>query len=317
MAAETVRIYTVDESSLPLAGVLVRFFDDSDVFVTQQYSALVGSEVYAEVTLDGDDPPNEYTIRLSKTGVAFDGSLGGDSKTPQSIEIYSPASAAPTGTNDFRVQGQTFVRPSAMDPRLCRCSGFFLDHSGRPLRNLEIVFIAICYNEDQADWNPLIVDGNGVLGNEIYTRTDTRGYISIDLFRTGEYAATVQGLEHSRRVLKVPDQPSMNLIDLLFPVVHEVVFDPDPLALSSGSYVDVDLSITASDGQELDASDQDLTFSSSNTAIATTQLLVNNKLRVMGVGVGSTTIVATRTDQSIVTIPSEPVHYTPLAVTVS
>jgi len=317
MAAETVRIYTEDESDQPLAGVLVRFFDELDLFVTQQYSALVGSDVYAEVTLDGDDPPVDYTIRLSKLGVAFDGSLGDDSKTPQSIEIYSPASSSPTDTNNFRVQGQTFVRPTAMDPRLCRCSGFFVDHSGRPLRNLEIVFIAICYNEEQADWCPLIVDGNGVLGNKIYTRSDARGYLSIDLFRTGEYAAMVQGLEHSRRVLKVPDQPSMNLMDLLFPVVHEVSFSPDPLGLSVGSYVDVDLTIISSDGQTLNASDQDVSFASSNTAIAITQLLVNNKLRVMGAGAGSTTIVATRSDMSIVTIPAEPVHYTPLVVTVS
>ena len=56
MAVETVRVYTVDENSDPLEGVLVRFFDVTDIFVTQNMSALVGLEAYAEVSLDGDDP---------------------------------------------------------------------------------------------------------------------------------------------------------------------------------------------------------------------------------------------------------------------
>ena len=125
MAVETVRIYTEDELGDPLEGVLVRFFDDNDAFVTQQYSSLVGGEAYAEVSLDGDDPtPVDYTIRMSKTGVAFDGGLGDSSRTPQSISVYSPPGASPPTSNGFTVVGQTFTRPTASDPRLCRCSGF-------------------------------------------------------------------------------------------------------------------------------------------------------------------------------------------------
>lgn len=317
MAAETVRVYTVDQSDDALDGVLVRFFDSGDSFVTQQYSSIVGADAYAEVTLDGDDPPVDYTIRLSKTGVAFDGQLGDDSKTPQSIEVYSPPSAAPSATNDFTVQGQTFVRPVAADPRLCRCSGFFFDHSGRPLAGVDVHFSAICFNESQPPLTPMIVDGNAVMSDKIITRTDANGYLEIDLYRNGHYSALVQSFENTRRTILVPDLPSANVVNLLFPVVAEVSFSPDPLALALDAYVDVDLTILASDGRTLDPADRDVLFVSSDTNVASIQLIGDGKLRVYGINVGSTTITATRADTSIVSFPTQPEVYTPLSVTVS
>jgi len=313
---ETVRVYTVDENADPLEGVLVRFFDSLDTFVTQNISSLVGAEAYAEVTIDGDTPPIDYTIRLSKTGVAFDGLLGDDSRTPQAISVYSPPGASPPTSNGFTVQGQTFVRPAATDPRLCRCSGFFFDLSGRPLANLDMHFIAACFNEGQDPYSPTIVDGNAVLqGGRIITRTDSRGYFQIDLYRTGEYSVLIQGQETMLRKVKVPDASSINVVSLLFPVVTSVVFNPDPLSISVDNYVDVDVVITASDGRVLDVGDQDVTFASTDTAVASIQI-VENKLRVFGVAPGVTTITAVRADTSIQTIPSEPQTYTPLSVTV-
>lgn len=317
MAAETVRVYTVDENSDPLEGVLVRFFDDVDAYVTQNYSSLQGGESYAEVTLDGDDPPTAYTIRMSKTGVAFDGSLGDDSKTPQAIEVYSPEANAPTGKNYFTVQGQTFTLPTGTDPRLCRCSGYFVDHSGRPLADLDIHMITVCHNEDQPYHSPLIVDGMAVMGDKVFSRTDSTGYFQVDLYRGGEYAALVQGFEHSRRLIKVPDQPAISIIDLLFPVVTEITFGTNPLVLNEGDYADVALTILSTDGQTLDASDGDVTFDSSDDSVASIQVLEGNILRVMGVAIGSATVTAVRSDTSIITIPEQPVTYTVLSVTVS
>lgn len=317
MAAETVRVYTVDQSDDALEGVLVRFFDSGDSFVTQQYSSIVGADAYAEVTLDGDDPPIEYTIRLSKTGVAFDGQLGDDSKTPQSIEIYSPAAGAPSGTNNFTVQGQTFVRPVATDPRLCRCSGFFYDHSGRPLQGVDIHFSALCFNESQPPLTPMIVDGIAIMSDKIIARTDSNGYLEIDLYRGGHYSALVQSFEHTRVAIQIPDLPSANIVDVLFPVVEEISFSPDPLTVAVDAYVDVDLTIVSSDGRTLDPLDRDVTFTSSDTGVASIQLTDEGKLRVYGVNAGTTTITASRADTSIVSIPTQPEVYTPLSVTVS
>lgn len=317
MAIETVRVYAVDENDDPLEGVLVQAFDATDVFVTQNTTALVGLEAYAELMLDGDDPALAYTIRLSKTGVSFDGLLGDDSKTPQAIEVYSPPASSPTGTNYFQVQGQTHSLPTATDPRLCRCSGYFVDMSGRPLKNLDVHFIPFCYNEDQPDLNPLVVDGRGVMGDKIITRTDADGYLEIDLYRNAEVSALVQGFAHSRRVVRVPDASSVSLLDLLFPVVSEVTFGTNPLALTEGNYSDVALTIKSSDGQTLDPLDGDVTFTSSDVSVVTVQLQDDGTLRVMGAGTGSTTIVAERSDTSIVTFPDQPVTYTPLDVTVT
>lgn len=315
-APETVRVYAKDENDDPLVGVLVRFFDNADNFITQQLTALVGSEAYAEVTLDGDSTPIEYTIRLSKVGVSFDGTLGDDSKTPQEISVYSPASLSPTGTNNFEVQGQAYSRPAATDPRICRCSGYFVDHRGQPLKNLEMHFIALCLNDGQSPWNPLIVDGKGVLSTKIYAKTDSRGYMEIDLFRTGIYQVLVQGIETSNRVVKVPDAPGVNIVDLLFPVVEEVTFETNPLTVPLSTYVDLDVTVIATDGQELLLSGSDVIFESQNLGVAVVQI-VDNKLRVMGSGVGTTTVTARRADTSTVTIPTQPVTYIPLSVTVS
>lgn len=318
MASETVRVYAVDEADDALDGVLVRFFDDTDTFITQQYTSIVGSDAYAEVTLDGDNPANTYTIRLSKTGVAFDGQLGEDSKTPQTVDVYSPPTAAPDGDdNYFDVQGQTFTRPVASDPRLCRCSGFFVDHSGRPLRDMDIHFVALCLNEDQPPLTPTIVDGNAVMSDKIIARTDEDGYLQIDLFRGGHYSALVQSFEHSRRTILVPDAASVNLIDVLFPVVSEITFDPDPAGIAVNSFVDITLTVKSSDGQTLDPLSRDVVFASSDPSVATIQLLDTGKLRIFGVESGSTTITAERSDTSIISVPEQPVTYSPLDVTVT
>jgi hypothetical protein len=320
MALETVRVYSIDENSDPLVGVLVQAYDSLDVFVTQNTTVLVGAEAYCELMLDGSDaPPTDYTIRLSKTGVAFDGLLGDDSKTPQAIQVYSPPSAAPvTGTNNFEVQGQTFSIPAAVDPRLCRASGFFVDLSGQPMPNVDLHFTPVCYNEDQPPLYPMIVDGLAVVSDKIFVRTDENGYLVIDLYREAELNVLVQGLEHSRRAVKVPDASSVNLIDLLFPVVTEIAFSPDPLSVASSSYTDVTLTIRSTDGQTLDPVNEDVIFTSEDEGVATIELIIETgKLRVMGIAAGSTTITAVRSDTSIVTFPEEPVTYTPLAVTVT
>lgn len=302
---ETVRVYTVDQNDDALEGVLVRFFDDTDTFVTQNYSALVGSDVYAEVTLDGDAVPIEYTVRLSKTGVAFDGALGDDSKTPQSIEVYSPAAGAPSGTNDFTVQGQTFERPVAADPYLCRASGFFRDAAGRPLRNFDMHFTL--------QRSPLLVGDDGILGFKVYGTTDNNGYFEVDLYRFGDYLVELQSLEHQRCV-SVPDVSSINLVELLFPVVSSVVYDPTAVTVAAGDTQAVDVTITDSTGLTHELTESLLTFTSEDESVATIGISAG-QLIVSGQSAGSTTITVTQTDTSIVVIPE--ITLDSLSVTVS
>ena len=161
---ELVTFNLSDQDGDPIAGVLIRVYDAAGaVFQTQQYTDSSG---VAEVTLDGDTPAISYTIRMSKTGVAFDGSLGNASKSPLLITVFSPPSVVPGG-NSFEIKGETFTRPVSPDLRLCRCSGFFKDITGKPLPGLEIKFI----NE----FGPTVVDSYAVMGEGVNFSTDQYG----------------------------------------------------------------------------------------------------------------------------------------------
>lgn len=304
-APETVRVYAVDENTDPLTDVLVRVFDGTDTFITQGVTALVGAEAYTEFTVDGDDPPIPYTVRLSKAGVAFDGSLGDDSKTPQGIEVYSPASLAPTGTNNFQVQGQTFTLPVATDPRLCRASGFFVDPAGRPLADYDISF----YNQAC----PLIVDGKAVVGSRVWGKTDANGYFELDLYRGGAYLVDMEGLVMARSII-VPDLGAVNLVSLLFPTVASISYVPDPVSLAVGGTQEVTVTVLDSTGREIALADCDVTFESSDVSIFTVSIS-DEVVTLTGVAAGAAELVATRMDTSIVVVPD--ITLDTLAVTVS
>jgi|PlaIllAssembly_1097288.scaffolds.fasta_scaffold00866_3 hypothetical protein len=293
MAVETVRVYCTDEDDAALTGVLVRVYDSTDVFVTQALTSLHGSEAYAEFGLDGvADPGTQYTIRLSKTQVAFDGLEGTESESPQTIFVISP----PTTPNYFDTKGRIFSRPAASDPSMCRCSGFFRDLAGRPLSGLTLRFMNLNI--------PTIVDGSAILGSYVSGNTDVDGYFVIDLFRGGEYRVALESLEFPEmREILVPDLASTNLVSVLFPVVMHVTYDPDPVATTVDDYVDVVLTVTDSAGNELSLTDEDVTFVSTDTSVATIIIISETELRVYGAGVGTTTITATRADVSIQVVP--------------
>lgn len=296
MGLVNVRVYAQDENTDPLEDVLVQVYDDTDTFVTQNTTTLVSGEAYADFTLNGDDPAVDYTIRLYKVGVAFDGLLGDDSKTPQAIQVYDPPAAAPvTGTNYFQVQGQTFTRPAATDPRLCRASGFFKDASGRARPNLDIKFIP--------QFDPLIVDGNAVMGYQVQGRTDDDGYFQIDLYRDGSYLAVLEALDDIPRNITVPDQSSVNLVHLLFPIVESITYDPTSVSVAVDATESVEVTITTTSGIVLDPTNGDVTFATDDDTIATAQLTAEGVLLIMGRSAGSTTVTPSRADETIVVIP--------------
>jgi hypothetical protein len=317
MAVETVKIYVVDQDDDPVVGVLIRFFDATGTtFITQQVTSLVGSDAVAEVTLEGDDPAIEYTIRLSKTGVAFDGSLGSSSKSPQLISVASP----PDLPNEWDVLAVTFSRPTATSPRLCRCSGFFLDIAGRPLVNMDISFINT--------FAPAVVDGSAVMGPEIQVRTDEDGYVELDLYRNGIYDAWVPGVCAREdadgntaiafpRTVMVPDSSSANLPDLLFPVVEAVDFGVASLSLEVLEQGDLTPVVTASDGRTLvGAALEDVIYTIDDLSIAGISTSAT-QVFVVGAAPGTTVLRATRKDLSVVKIPNTEITGQPLTITVT
>jgi len=309
----TVRVFVVDEllpTPSPIVGVSVRVFDATGMtFITQNQTVLVGNDAIADFTLDGDVPAVEYQIRLSKLGVAFDGLLGDDSKSPQFIQVYYPVGSSPSGTNDFTVQGQTYHRPAATDPRLCRASGFFKRGDGQPYPWLDLMFVPA--------FKPTIVDGDGIIGSTVTGRTDENGYFEIDLYRTGIYHVTMEGLEDVPREVTVPDVSSVNLIDLLFPVVASVVFTPSSVNLAVGESLDVFPEVRGSDGRLLEgAAVSDVLYTMLDTAVAGVQAKTD-RIVVQGLSAGTTEVNVDRVDKSIVLIPDTGITYTPFAITVS
>lgn len=310
MASETVRVFVEDEQSptpAAIENVLIRVFDATGVtFITEDFTDVSG---IADFTLDGADPPNEYTIRLSKTGVAFDGGLGDDSKSPQLIEVWSPPASSPSGTNDFELRGQTFNRPAAVDLRLCRLSGFFRRSDGQPYAGLDFRF--------KPQFKPAIVDGDGVLWGTIDARTDADGYIEIDLFRGGEYRVLVESLSDDERLLVIPSVPSENIVEILFPVVETVVFLPSSLSMAVDDSEEVVPTVTASNQQVLEGTaQQDVEYASSDKAVAIVAVQ-NDLIIITAISSGTCQIDVARLDQSIVVIPDTGITCTPLAVTVT
>lgn len=316
---ETVKIYTIDQNGAPLAGVLVRVYDSTGAtLITQQTSAMVSGAAVADFLLNGDDPAITYTIRMFKEGVAFDGSLGDMSKSPQSITVLSPPSQATP--NSFDVKGETFTRPVATNPRLCRCSGFFLDISGRPLPNLTIRFIN--------DFFPSVVDGNAIMSSEIQGQTDQDGYLELDLYRNGIYTAWVPGVEAEEdtegtsaitfpRSVHVPDQNAANLPDLLFPVVVSVDFGVPSVTIDRLQSTQLSPVVMASDGRTLiGAAQDDVLYTVDDPNIAGVSVGAV-QVTLVGVNPGTTLLRAVRRDLSVVKIPAAAITGQPIRVTVS
>jgi len=314
---ETVVFNVSDQDNNPIVGVLIRVYDAAGaVFQTQQYTDVNG---VAEIDgLAGNNPAIPYTIRMSKTGAAFDGSLGSASKTPLLITVFSPPSAVPGG-NSFDIKGETFVRPVSPDLRLCRCSGFFKDITGKPLPGLEIKFI----NE----FGPSVVDGNAVMGEGIYFKTDQYGYGCIDLYRNGQYMAWVAGVqaadgnsEHALgfpRNMVIPDQGSANLVNLLFPIVSNVDVSPNPIALALNQAVNPSVVVTADDGRTLvGTACEDVYYDVLDKSVAGISVTMDN-LFLVGVNPGTTQLTAVRKDQSIVKIPSNNLLSAPVIIIVA
>ncbi len=320
MASETVKIYAWDQNDGALAGVLVRVFDAAGTsFISQNTTALVGGDAVAEFTLDGDDPPAEYTIRMSKTGVGFDVALGAQYATPQLIEVWSPAASSPTGTNDFDVKGETFTAPVATDSRLCRASGFFKDATGRALAWLDITLIN--------DFKPAIVDGYAVLGSKVQLRTDIDGYVEVDLYRGGEYRAMIQSIQAAEaditgaivfdRELVVPDRASVSLVDLFFPVVEAITWAPTTVALTAGDDLELVPVVVGSDYRTLEGTaSEDVLYEITDTDVATV-VVQADALVVTAVAAGTTELTATRRDQTIIFVPVAEITGSPLTITVT
>ena len=306
MALETVQITVVDTQVVPqpIDGVTVRVFDATGTtFITEGITGGVTPGV-VEFTLTGTaaPTPTQYSIRTVKTGVSI--------LSPQAIEVYSPASDSSTGTNNFKLVGTVATLPTATNPRLCRASGYIYDAAGRPLPGVDMHFIP--------QFDPLIVDSLGVLGERVSVRTDKDGWVQIDLWRNGIYQVMVQSQDEVRRDVVVPDQNSALLMNLLFPVVAVVSYVPaGPYSLAVNGELTLTSTVVATDMRTLGNNGiDDVIYETDDPTIASVMYQSDGTLILRGNATGATNLTASRRDLTVVTVPDPGISGTPIVVTV-
>jgi hypothetical protein len=305
MPLETVRV-TINSNELPpqlVDGVTVLVYDATGT--TLQTSAVTGAVTpgVVEFSLNGEAVPESYQLRFGITGGAI--------VSPQTIEVYSPPAGSPTGTNNFLVTADLFVLPPATEQRLCRASGFVKQANGRARPGIEMQFIP-CFN-------PLVVDGESVLGERVTVRTDVDGYVEVELYRFGQYDVTIESHENLQRQVVVPDRSAVNINTLLFPVVASATFNPaGPFEVAVGAELEVTPTVTASNFQVLEgtASD-DVLYSTADPDIASVATRDGTTLVIRGLAVGVTTLELVRADGSIVYIPDAGINGSSAQITVT
>jgi len=294
MSYEIVDIYIKDSSPAknPAEGVVVRAFSENGkIFYTQATTDVGG---HAGFLLPSG---LTFQLRFFKQNVGF--------VNPQYIVI-----AASPGVNSFDVTCDVLTPPTSRSARLCVAFGYFYRIDGSPAANVDIHVIA--------KFNPLLLDGNAILTEQLAVRTDEKGYVEMPLVRCGQYDVTVQGIEDYQRCISVPDAPNVNWPDLLFPVVDRVSFTPTPpTTLAVGQEVSITPSVYATDGNLLlGGAMGDVFWSSSDNSVLVI-LLAGGVITLRGIGPGTASLRAVRADQSIVRIPDLPIRGLPPAITVS
>jgi len=294
MAYEPVDLLVVDDSpaTTPVEGVVVKVYDEAGaIFYTQ---ATTNNEGVASFLLPSS---LKFQFRFYRFATTF--------QQPQTFEVL----AAPN-PNKFVTTAHIFKRPEATDLRLCRCSGYFRRPDGKPAKNLDLHLVN--------KFKPMLLEGSGVLTERLRKKTDADGYIEVDLIRFGQYEVLIEGLEDCLRLVHVPDAPSANLPDLVFPVVEQVILNPEgSFAVSVGAQIEVIPSVFSSDGRQLPGTaTEDVRWSTEDDSIA---LVLPNRetLVIQGASPGTTNLIASRRDQSIVRVPNTPILGQPVTITVT
>lgn len=288
-------VLVVDESASPrpVENVVVRVFDEKN------------TRLVSEDTTDADGRvgftlwPQNYNLRFYKFGAQI--------KQPQALQVLD---ADPPTPQEFQVSARVFVHPSAVDPRLCRVSGFFRTVSGEPNPGVDLHFMG--------QFQPVVLDGAAVLDDKRIIRTDQEGFACVDLIRGAMYDVYGQGFEDAPRCIRVPDQPSANLPDVLFAVVREVSFDvATPLSLTLGQSLTLTPTVVDSGGAVLTGTGvADVQWTSSDPSVVTLAV-TPTELELRAVSRGSAELRARRRDESIIHIPDDSIQGVPQVIIVA
>jgi len=260
-------------SPVPIAGVVVSIVDPA----TQL--ALVARATTNSSGIAGFDiPDGVYELRIYKREVVFGG----------------PVAITVAGNGAYTVTGTPTTWPPATDPILCRCTGRFVGFSGAPLANATLLFTQAGDSENAM---PRLLYSQLVGMSDLIVHTDSEGYVSLDLIRTGEFYLSISG-EDLAWGFKVPDRSSANLIDLIHPQPVSLTWDPtsapsNAVTVQVGQSITVPVSLVLSNYEVLlnGATDLWLLYTNSDATIAPAAL-ASGGMEVTGAVVGTAQVTA-------------------------
>jgi hypothetical protein len=224
-------------------------------------------------------------------------------------------------TNKFNITIQNLITlPAATDPRLCRCTGRFVDFANKGQKTP----VRISCVSESGFQIPKVVDGNMVFQQDMAFTTDELGVLSVDLFRNGQYWIVFGGEDDVTWNIVVPDVAAVNLIDLIHPFPVALTWDQtdapgNAVTVPVGQTVQVHVSLTFSDYEvKTEGLDQWVIFTNSDDTIMQLGLqAVSGIIVVEGLAPGTAQVTASQVPGLLPNrIPASMLTSTPLSVTV-
>ncbi len=231
MTTVTVRVLSDEPVPSLVEGVVVEFYDAvSAVFQTNGVTDVDGEVI---VSL----PDGSYDVLLYKVGLSI------LPKQPQRISVDSLQVS-----NTFEVTGHLRTKPESIDPLRCTVSGFIIGVDGKQAKH-RLIFEPVKTITVLSDMVIAPYSRREVASNE-------DGYFEFELLRNTKYTAYFvfpQGLfgtEPGKLDIITPDQPSVGLDVLLFPVPVNLTFSVPTISLVAGGPRDesVEVELTFTDG---------------------------------------------------------------------
>lgn len=297
MSAVTFYVYdSSDETkNTPVESCTIFVFSsDGSTFITS-------GDTDASGELTFDLPDAAYWVRFFKVGFSFENRL----------------SVAVSEDDEFEVGGENLeTLPPATLSHLCRVSGRVIGAAGQFLPNVTFEFML----------NEIIrISGGYATGNaKAIVVSDAVGYLEFDLLRGAVYEVVVESYEPEVFVVTVPDAPSTNITELIWPYLARVDLGETALSMSEGDEEEVAVQAVFSSGletpyngisEEVRASSL-LSASSSDESVATATLS-GGTLTVTAVGTGTCEISFTSGFTAARRVPALDVTLDSIAVTVA
>lgn len=324
MALEDVTVYVETTTGNAVNGVYVGLHDSS----TKTKLAFAYSNVAGSVTFPAVESTTNSGVYELRIAPPFPADI--TNGNVQNITVLT-APVAPL-QNSFTLKVTPEALPTAVNPRLCRCSGYFVDSTGAALNGVSLHFMEeklpqLQYVASPSDYETtVIVPSKRSVITTKSTSSGKDGYASIDLYRDGTYTLFMEGFDNAPRTVQIPDSSAANISDVLFPVVSTVEYTEGGVKLAPTASPSVAVTVGASKELAFEvllrsgvvASAGEVTFTSGDATLVKVSADATGKTVVLtGLIAGQTTVTVSRSSTEGIKVNPIPELVGNLTVTVN